>query len=893
MPSDTMAPFDADVVLADGGTVHLRSIEPADADALVAFHESLGDETVYFRFFRYHPHLTGVEVERFTTTDGRDRVAIVAVLHDAIVAVGRYERLGDGSSAEVAFVVADAQQGRGLGTILLEHLAVAARANGITEFVAETLASNRRMIRVFEDAGFAVTATFAGSEVHVRFPIAATEASRAVIEAREHHAEARSIRRLFEPGSVALVGASTKPGTVGDRLLANLLAGGFDGPIFPVHPTAATVQGVAAYPTVAAIPHTVDLAVIAVPAASVPGVIEDCAAKGVAGAVVISAGFGEVGDRATEAAIVRTARANGMRLVGPNCIGILDTATGLNATFVPFPPRPGNVAFMTQSGSLGVALLDRSTRIGLGVSSFASAGNKADVSGNDLLQYWEDDPETAVVLLYLESFGNPRKFSRIARRVSRRKPIVAVKAGRSGAGQRAAASHTAALATSDTAVDALFTQTGVIRVDTLDQLFDVGQLLAHQPLPAGNRVGLVTNGGGLAILASDACEAAGLVVAELAPDVQAALAARLGPHAAVANPVDMLASAGPAVYLDTVRTIAAQPDVDAVIVMFTPATEPTGGIAAAIAEGARDTDKPVLAVLLGVYDAPSGLAPAGARRVPLYSSPEPAVFALARAVRYSTWRARPDGELVVFDDVDPAAARATVSAVLADEPDGRWLTAAETSAVFDAFGISAVTTVAVTTAHQAVTAATKLGYPVVLKADGPAIVHKSDVGGVRLGLKAAAEVADAFGAMAGAIGRAMTGALVQPMVPTGVETIVGAVRDPRFGPLVMFGLGGVATEVLGDRAFRLAPLTDHDADDLLDGIRGAPLLRGYRGTPPVDRDRLRALVLRVAALVDQIPEIAELDLNPVIASAHAVVAVDARIRVAPAPAGADGARRLR
>jgi succinyl-CoA synthetase alpha subunit/GNAT superfamily N-acetyltransferase len=475
----------SDVVLVDGGTVRVRPIEPQDGPALVAFHERLSPESAHGRFFSAKRTLTDAEVERFTHVNHEARVALVAELGDRLVGVARYDRATQGCEAEVAFVVADEHQGRGIGTVLLEHLAAAARERGITRFVADTLAGNRRMLEVFATAGFDERTSTEAGVVRVELAIEPTDRTRAAIEEREHRSEARSVARVLTPGSVAVVGASRDPATVGHQVLRNLLSGGFDGPVYPVNPRAAHVASVTAHPSVPDIPGPVDLAVIAVPATAVPGVVDECARKGVKDLVVLSAGFGEVaGGIDPQVALRDLARRNGMRLVGPNCIGVVNTAVGLNATFSPFAPRRGRIAMQSQSGALGIALLERSARLGLGVSSFVSVGNQADVSGNDLLQYWEDDPATGVVLLYLESFGNPRKFARIARRVSRRKPIVAVKSGRSAAGVRAATSHTAAMASPDVAVDALFRQTGVIRVDTLDELFDMALLLGSQPLPA-------------------------------------------------------------------------------------------------------------------------------------------------------------------------------------------------------------------------------------------------------------------------------------------------------------------------------------------------------------------------------------------------------------------------
>ena len=511
-PGAAPAYWECDVVLADGGTVHVRPLGPEDGDRLVAFHAGLSDETVFLRFFSPKPTLSAGEVERFTHLDHHTRVALVAELGDRFVGVARYERERGTDSAEVTFVVSDEHQGRGIGTVLLEHLAATARERGITRFVAQTIAHNRHMLGVLRSAGFAERTRIEGGVVHVELLIEPTDRAWAAVEEREHRSEAASVARVLTPRSVAVIGASRNPDTVGHQVFRNLLAGGFAGPVYPVNPGAEHVASVKAYPTVLNIPGAVDLAVVAVPAAAVLEVVKQCAAKGVAGLVVLSAGFGEVGEVAAQAELRDLARRNSMRLVGPNCVGVVNTAIGLDATFSPYAPAAGRIAMQSQSGALGIAILERSARIGLGVSSYVSVGNKADVSGNDLLQYWEDDPGTDVVLLYLESFDNPRKFARIARRVSRRKPIVAVKSGRSAAGVRAASSHTAAMASPDIAVDALFRQTGVIRVDTLEELFDMALVLGSQPLPGGNRVAIIGNSGGPGILATDACAGAGLEV---------------------------------------------------------------------------------------------------------------------------------------------------------------------------------------------------------------------------------------------------------------------------------------------------------------------------------------------------------------------------------------------
>jgi acetyl coenzyme A synthetase (ADP forming)-like protein len=882
------AHWECDVVLLDGGTIHVRPIRRDDGSALVAFHEGLSEDAVYARFFSAHPRLSAAEVEHFTRVDHDGRVALVAELDARIVAVARYERMERDREAEVAFVVTDEHQGRGIATVLLEHLASAARERGITRFVAETLIGNRRMLDVFRAAGFDETARYDDGVVHVELAIEPTERTLAAIEAREHRAEARSVARLLTPRSVAVIGASRQQATVGHQVLRNLLAGGFAGTIYPVNPGAPHVASVKAYPTILDVPDDIDLAVVAVPAAAVPDVIDQCGRKGVTGVVVLSAGFGEVaGGSGAEAALRDRAHGHGMRLVGPNCIGVVNTAVGLNATFSPYAPRPGRIAMQSQSGALGIAVLERSARIGIGVSSFVSVGNKADVSGNDLLQYWEDDQGTDVVLLYLESFGNPRKFSRIARRVSRRKPVVVVKSGRTTAGGRAASSHTAAMASPDVAVDALFRQTGVIRVDTLDELFDMALLLGSQPLPQGRSVVIVGNSGGPGILATDACDGAGLTVPELAPETQAALRQVVDPHAAVTNPIDLVASATPEVYERAIRLALADEAVDAALVICTPTfAAPPARVATVLGRVAAGQDKP----LLGCFVAAPEISPwlrdeATGEHVPTYASPEPAARAVARAAAYGEWRRRPPGAVPDLDGFDADRAHAVVSAFLSETPDAGWLPAKRVDELLDAAGILRLQAQTVASTAQARQAAVRIGLPVALKAAGSDIVHKSDVGGVRLDLRSEADVEDAYRDMDSRLGGRMTGAIVQQMARRGVETIVGVVQDPLFGPLVMFGLGGVATELLGDRAFRILPLTDLDAAEMVRSLRGSPLLFGYRGSAPVDVDGLEQVLQRVARLAERVADVAELDVNPLIVSEAGAVAVDCRARIAHRAAG--------
>jgi acetyl coenzyme A synthetase (ADP forming)-like protein len=900
MVAEYPARWESDVVLNDGGTVHLRPIRNEDADALLGLYSRLSTESLYLRFFSPVPAPTARQLEALTDLDYDRRFALVAELRGEIVAVARFDRLANLADAEVAFTVQDDQQGRGLGSILLEFLAAIARELGVRRFVASTLPDNRKMLGVFTDAGFEVERHLDGGTVEVSFPIEATPASVAVQRDRERVAEARSVDRLLAPSSVAVVGASRASGTIGHALLRNLLEGDFTGPVYPINPNTTSVAGVRAYARVTDVPDHVDLAVIAVPARQVLDVARDCVAKQVEGLVIVSAGFAELGagPAATERELVELARGSGMRMIGPNCMGIVNTRDDvrLNATFAPFAPTPGRVAFASQSGGLGIELLAQAGRAGLGISTFVSMGNKADVSGNDLIQYWDEDPDTDVILLYLESFGNPRKFSRLARRVARRKPIVAVKGGRTPAGARGSSSHTAALATPDVAVDALFRQAGVIRVDTLRELLDVGSVVLHQPLPAGPRVAIVTNGGGPGILAADACVAAGLEVPELAEATQQTLRGFVSPDAAVSNPVDLIASADAAQYEQALRTLLADEGIDAVLVLFVPPLVTRAeDVARALLVGVADAaDKPVLACFLGRSGTLDLLSGSAGRLIPSFPFPEAAAAALARAAQLAEWRRRPEGRVPDLSGLDLDAARGLVADRLAHHPDGEWLDPHVARDLLSFVGIPVVPTVWVATADGAVAAAAEFGTAVALKAGAGTIVHKSDVGAVRLGLTTPDAVRDAFDTMQAALGDQLGGVVVQPMVPSGVETIVGVTRDQSFGSLVLFGMGGFDAELIRDTALRIVPVTDVDAAEVVRSLRGSPLLFGYRNTAPVAVDALEDLLIRIGQLAEAVPEVAELDCNPVIVSPAGATAVDVKVRLTPAePAPPTGVRRLR
>ncbi len=876
-PEDYPAHEASDVVLRTGSTLRLRPIRREDADALLAFERRMPADSVYFRFFGVDgpdPKTAAAACE----VDYRDRYGYVGEAARRIVAVAHYRRdATDPARAEVTFSVEEALRGQGVGTRLLERLAEIARARGIGTFEARTLGPNPRMLDVFASCGFPMRrrATADGERIEVILTPTPDFVERSA--GRSEKAAAASMARLFEPRSVAVIGASRERGKIGAEILHNLVATGFRGAILPVNPSAAEIEGVRCYARLADIEGPVDLAVISVPAAAVPAAIDDCVAKGVQGVVVITAGFAETGEegRRREAALLEKVRDAGMRMVGPNCMGLVNTnpAVRLNATFAPTYPPEGRVALSSQSGALGLALLDYAARLNLGISTFVSVGNKADVSSNDLVQYWAEDPRTDVILLYLESFGSPGDFSRIARRIARRKPIVAVKAGRSRAGARAASSHTGALAESDTVVDALFRQAGVIRTGTLEELFDVAALLAHQPVPRGRRVAIVTNAGGPGILAADACEAQGLELPPLAAETAAALRAFLPAAASVANPVDMLASAPPEHYERTLELVLSDPNVDSVLTIFIPpiATD-SDAVAGAIVAGTRAAgEKPVLAIFMSARGAPPILQP-----IPSYAFPEPAAIALARAVEYGRWRAQPPGTVPEFRDLRVAEARSVIDAALGR--GGGWLDPVECNRLLSAFGVPALPLRLAADPAGAAAAAQDLGFPVVLKAVGPAILHKTEVGGVRLGLASADAVREAAEQMSSRI-EGLAQFLVQPMVAGGVEVIVGVVRDPTFGPLLVYGSGGTLVELLSDAALSLHPLTDTDAAAMLDEVRGTALLRGYRGAPKADEAALRELLLRVSALVEACPEVREMDLNPVKVLTRGVQVLDARIRV--------------
>ena len=877
------AQFESDVVLRSGRTLHVRPVRPEDRDRLVSFYARLSPESIHARFFHLCSPESALESAPAEVDYDRSFGVIGETGHEIVGVAHYYGSVSDPKEAEVAFAIADVHQGRGIATKLLDVLTAAARTREIERFVAEVLAGNRRMVEVFRGMGFVVTATTDYGAIHLSFPIAATTSSEDRASQRSQAAAAASMRAIFAPRSIAVIGASRREGQLGHEILRNLRRTGFHGALYPVNPNAVEVESLPAFKSVSAIEGDVELAIIAVPAPSVESVLDDCIKKNVRAVVVISAGFSETGEegRELERRLLEKVRAAGMRMVGPNCMGVINTDLDVNmhATFSPvFPPR-GNVAMSSQSGALGLAVLDYARALNIGFSTFISVGNKPDVSGNDLVQYWADDPKTDVILLYLESFGNPRKFAEIARRVGRQKPIVAVKAGRSASGARAAASHTGALAASDTVVDELFRHSGVIRTDTLEEMFDVVALLANQPLPKGNRVAIVTNAGGPGILAADACEANGLTLARLSDGTTAKLRDILPSSASVANPVDMIASAAADQYRQTLQVVQSDPGVDSVIAIYIPVLPAqTSDVESAIrACSDSATGKTVVATLMSAKGTAAAVEP-----VPSFPFPERAVHALALATRYAAWRQSPTGNNVTFVDIDSTRLRSIVEKALAR--GGGWLDPEEVDGVLHAAGLQAPPMTFVNTEHDAVDAAISLEFPVALKAYGPDLLHKSDFGGVTLGLNDEWSVCVAYDAQTAALGSRMTGAVVQKMVSGGVEMMIGATRDPTFGHVVAAGAGGTLIEIFRDVRFRLHPLTDTDAETMIDELRSAKVLRGFRGSPPADIGALRTAILRLSALLDVCPEIAELDINPITVHASGVTAVDARIRVEGEPA---------
>ncbi|MDQ4500861.1 GNAT family N-acetyltransferase [Sinomonas sp. ASV322] len=890
--------WEADVVLRDGGTAHLRPIRPSDAEALQAFHLGQSENSVYLRFFSYKARLTDAELKRFTEVDYRDRVALVITIGDEILGVGRYDRLDDPAEAEVAFNISDRHQGRGLGSILLEHLAAAARERGIRRFTAEVLPENRKMLTVFAEAGYAVERHFDDGVVMVAFEIDPTEKSRAVMESREHRAEALSVRGLLAPRSVAIVGASRRWGSIGQQLLAHIVEGGFPGGVAAVNREALELGGMLTYAGIRDVPGPVDVALVAVPYDDVAEVVAECAAAGVRGVVVASAGHAEDGERglARQRELVRDARARGMRVVGPGSLGIVNTDPDvrLNASLAPDMPRRGTLGLFSQSAAIGIALYAAAARRRLGFSTIVSAGNRADVSGNDVMQFWEDDAATSAVALYLESFGNPRKFSRIARRLARTKPVVVAKSDVLGV--RLPPGHAVRASEAPPgALDAMLRQAGVIRVSTLEELVDVAQVL-QGPLPAGPRVAVVANAVSLGRVVADTSESRGLVVRLNAWDVDLS-----GPSTALPE------------FTARVLEIMDSGEVDAVVVALVPtAGVRPHAVAEALAECAASRSKPVVAAFTGILGHPEdaeGMIPddSGAEltpaRIPAFTSAGDAVAALGAVVRYSEWLAREEGTQFEAEH-DAAAADALIARVLAQAgAAGTDLVRLEpdlSAALLACYGISVLPSRPVVSAEEAVAAADELGWPVAVKSTAASLRHRLDLGTVRLDIRDEASLRSAVGVMEeslaayGPLAEAPGEAAkleVQRMAPLGEACVVRAIEDPLLGPVVSFGLAGDAVALLDDWAHRVPPLTTQDVGDLVRAPRAAQKLFGYEGLPALDVAALEGLVGRVALLKDTHPEVSVLELRPVVVSETGLTVLHADVWLGNAAHRTDTARR--
>jgi len=882
-------------LLADGATLTIRAAGPEDYGPVRQLHEAMSPDNLYFRFFSASKASAEREAQRVCLEGGPGLVALLGLLGDKVVGVASYELTADPAAAELALAVADDMHRHGIATLLLEHLVSLARARGVKILVADVLPDNYTVLRVLSDAGLAVRRKYDDGVVELSMPVprnaALGEASTWLdaVAGRDKQADVASLEPLLAPRSVAVVGAGHRPGSVGRTILLNIRDAGFAGPLYAVSPHGGDIEGIPCVRSVAELPEAPDLAVVAVPAARVVAAAEECGRRGIGSLVVITSDL----TPAQESGLLAATRRGSMRLVGPNSFGVAVPGIGLGATFGVPRPSPGHTGLVVQSGGLGAALVEQFSRLGIGISSCVSVGDKLDVSGSDMLLWWEADDTTTLAVIYLESFGHPRRFARTARRVTAKVPVLTVHAGRSAPGQRAAASHTAAAAAPLITRQALFEQAGIIATTGFGELLDAAVLMASQPIPAGRVVAIVSNGGGAGVLAADACAEAGLAVATTAPGIRNRLREVLPPGSALAGPVDTTDAVSAEAFREALHLAAAQDNVDAVIALVV--RRGPADLIPVLADGRLPV--PVAAVVLGQPEAIRLLPGDGTGRdggsVPAYAYPEAAARALARAARYGSWRSRPAGTVPELANLRVADAQSIIDSFLARMPGGGWLSAGEADDLLRCYGIPMVEFRRAGDADTAVEAAARLGGHVVIKADVPGLLHKTAAGAVELDLRGADEVRAAMSRLQARFAGRMSGVLVEPMITGGVETIVGVVQEPVFGPVVVFGLGGVATDVLGDHVARLAPLTGADADDLIHSIRAAPALLGHAGSvdpwgrPPqpspqgqaADIGAVRDTLLRVSRLADDLPQVAELDLNPVIARPDGVIAVDARIRV--------------
>ena len=879
-------------LLTDGTTIEIRPARPDDFDAVRDMHATMSSENLYLRFFGVSRSAAEGEARRVCREPAPDHGALLAVLEGQVVGCGSYEVADDGSrSAEVAMAVADDMHRRGVGTLLLEHLVSLARGQGVRTFVAETLGENALMMQVFADAGLRARRALADGVYEVSFPLPAIEGDMdfgsygdAVAE-RERSADVASLRHVLTPASVAVIGASRHPGSVGRAILQNIVDYGFPGRVYAVNPGAAELDGVPCVPSAAALPEQVDLAVIAAPTAAVLGIAEDCGRRGVKALVVTTSGLGG----AARAELLGICRRHGMRLVGPTCFGVANTAISLDATFAARHPRPGMVGLALQSGGVGVVLLEHLSRLGIGISSFVSLGDKDDVSGNDMLLWWKSDAATKLALLYLDSFGSPRKFARTARAIGRTMPILTVNVGRSAAGRRLAAIRAAA-AVPQLTRQALFEQAGVVATANFGELLDAAALLASQPVPGGHRVGVVSNTRGGGMLAADACGDVGLQVASLAGDTQRALQDLLPADAAVAGPVDTTAAVSTGLFRRCLELVGADPGVDAVLALT--ATTATSDLVPEVR--AARLPVPIAAAVMDQVEGVRLLPGPGedSPAVPAYGYPESAARALGHAARYGAWRAAPPRSVPVLEGLDQDRARELVTGFLTQTPWGGWLPHGQTVELLGCYGVPVADSIAVTSEDGATAAAARFSAPVAVKADVPGLVRRSDARAVLLDLHNADEVGRGFRLLRDIFGDRLAGVVIQPMITGGVKVKISVLEERVFGPVVLFGLAGAA-DVLADRAARLAPLTESDADDLIRSVRAAPLLLGRSGVPAADLAALRSMLLRVSQLADDLPQVAELELSPVVARSDGALAVGAQIRIQAAEPADAYLRQLR
>jgi len=866
-------------LLADGTTMTIRPAGPEDYGPVKQLHEAMSPDNLYFRFFSASRVSAEREARRVCLEGGPGLVALLGLLGDEVVGVASYELTADAAAAELALAVADSMHRHGIATLLLEHLVSLARARGVKVLVADVLADNYPVLRVLSDAGLAVQQTYDDGVVELSMPIprnaALGEASTWLdaVAGREKQADVASLEPLLAPRSAAVVGAGHRPGSVGRTILLSIRDAGFAGPLYAVSPHGGDIEGIPCVPSVAELPEAPDLAVVAVPAARVVEAAEECGRRGVGSLVVITSNL----TPSQESGLLEATRRGSMRLVGPNSFGVAVPGIGLGATFGVPRPSPGRTGLAVQSGAVGAALVEQFSRLGIGISSIVSVGDKLDVSGTDMLLWWEADDTTKLAVLYLESFGHPRRFVRTARRVTAKVPVLTVHAGRSAPGQRAAASHTAAAASPLITRQALFEQAGIVATTGFGELLEAAVLMASQPIPAGRVVAIVSNGGGAGVLAADACAEAGLAVATTTPGTRTRLREVLPPGSALMGPVDTTDAVGAEAFGEALHVAAAQDNVDAIIALVV--RRGPADLIPVLAAGRWPV--PVAAVVLDQPEAIRllpGPGP-GSGSVPAYAYPEAAARALARAARYGSWRSRPAGTVPELANLRVADAQSIIDSFLARMPGGGWLSAEEADDLLRCYGIPMVEFRRAGDADAAVEVAVRLGGHVVIKADVPGLLHKAAAGAVEPDLRGADEVRAAMDRLQAKFAGRMSGVLVEPMITGGVETIVGVVQEPVFGPVVVFGLGGVATDVLGDHAARLAPLTDADADDLIHSTRAAQALLGRPGRPAADIGAVRNILLRISRLADDLPQVVELDLNPVIARPDGVVAVDARVRV--------------